>query len=186
MLSKWTVCFWKPAHCILEILRIHKCLQPFLQTDSPGCFSQDQAPGVLTINNGAQASVSLLKAEQSCSIKATARKVYGSAPLPLSRFLSFLLHLNFHSPSPKSQRSHLVISQPVRPKSLALLDTGLLCKNQMNKAALWLKTSSLKLKKKKFKHKWIPLIFTDPESPLCSLVMAILHSGSQNVSRIYG
>lgn len=37
--------FEKPAHCILEILRIHKCLQPFLQTDSPGCFSKTRPQG---------------------------------------------------------------------------------------------------------------------------------------------
>ena len=37
--------FEKPACCILEILRICKCLQPFLQSDSPGCFSKTRPQG---------------------------------------------------------------------------------------------------------------------------------------------
>lgn len=92
----------------------------------------------------------------------------------LSRFLSFLLHLNFHSPSPKSQRSHLVISQPVRPKSLALLTQGCYVKTKWTRQPYASKPVPWNFKKKKkFKHKWIPWYLQTLNHP-CSLVMAIL------------
>lgn len=57
--------FANPASCELEVLGIRKCLQPFRQSNRTGLFLQDPAPGVLPINNGAQASTFPLKAEQS-------------------------------------------------------------------------------------------------------------------------
>lgn len=91
-----------PASRGLEVLRMRKCLQPFLQTHRTGLFLQDQAPGVLPINNAAQASTFHLKAEQSLSIRATARKVYGFSSAPSLPVFSPSPCISISIPSPKS------------------------------------------------------------------------------------
>ena len=93
---------------------------------------------------------------------------------------------HFHPPSPKSQRSHLVISQPVRPKSLALLTQGCYVKTKWTRQPYASKPVPWNFKKKKNLSISEFLDIYRPWITLAHLLWQYSNSGSQNVSRIYG
>lgn len=136
--------FENPASCVLEGLRIRKCSQPFRQSDRTGLFLQDRAPGVLPINNGVQASTVPSKAEQSLSIRATARKLYGFSLAPSFPVSSPSSCISISLPSLKSWRS-----KPMVPHTDCLGHVrnwhASLCKSQTNRGATLLRTSYMNL-----------------------------------------